>query len=198
MVALHLLGAGIATAWLLNSPGSLRHFVLLGCVWLYLIRQFITLFVFIKRAVGWSEVAQVGPFLFFIQVFFGFLGSRAQTPWRLIDGIALALYLIGSTLGSVSELQRNRWKAYPENKGHLYTQGLFRWSMHINYFADTLLFTGFALLTTSPWALLLPLLMTLMFVFIHIPLLDRHLAQKYGAEFDAWARTTKKFIPFLY
>ena len=70
--------------------------------------------------------------------------------------------------------------------------------MHVNYFGDTVLFTGFALLTTSPWALLVPAVMTVGFVFLHIPMLDRYLATRYGEAFEAWARRTKKFVPFVY
>ena len=46
--------------------------------------------------------------------------------------------------------------------------------------------------------MLVPLMMTLMFVFYHIPALDRYLADRYGAEFSAYAARTAKFVPGIY
>lgn len=70
--------------------------------------------------------------------------------------------------------------------------------MHINYFGDSVLFTGFALVTGSLWALLLPMVMTLGFLFRAIPSLDTYLAERYGEAFCEYAHSTKKFIPYLY
>jgi protein-S-isoprenylcysteine O-methyltransferase Ste14 len=44
----------------------------------------------------------------------------------------------------------------------------------------------------------IPLLMLLGFVFVNVPVLDAHLHDHYGAEFDEYARRTRKLIPFLY
>ena len=84
------------------------------------------------------------------------------------------------------------------NPRHPYTQGLFRCAMHINYFGDELLFTGYALATGSAWALLVPLVMAAGFAFFNIPQLDKHLSEHYGSDFQVYARHTKKFVPFLY
>lgn len=70
--------------------------------------------------------------------------------------------------------------------------------MHINYFGDELLFTGYALLTGIAWALLVPLVMAAGFVFFNIPQIDKHLREHYGSDFEGYARRTKKFLPFLY
>jgi steroid 5-alpha reductase family enzyme len=158
----------------------------------------LTAFYLLQRGVGWSEAAQVAPFLFVVQSLLGYLGSRSTAPWHWVDWVALGLYIVGSLLNTGSEFQRKRWKLDPDHRGHLYTRGLFSLSMHINYFGDALLFTGFALLTTSLWTLLIPLLMTALFVFVHIPTLDGYLANRYPGEFAEWARQSKKFVPFLY
>lgn len=71
-------------------------------------------------------------------------------------------------------------------------------SMHINYFGDVVLFTGWALLTATIWTLGLPLLMLLMFIFMHIPPLDEYLAERYGDEFKAYQSKTKRLIPFVW
>ena len=116
--------------------------------------------------------------------------------WR--DTLAVVLLLLGSFLNSYSELQRKWWKKDPINKGHCYTKGLFKYSMHMNYFGDTVMFTGWCLFTSCVWTLAVPLIMAGLFIFYHIPGLDSYLAGRYGKEFELYSDRTKKFIPFLY
>ena len=198
MAFAHLGGVGTAAYFLAGGGLSLREAVLLGCGLIYFLRYLLTAFYLLHRGVGWPEAAQVAPFLFGLQAFLGYLGSGSMVSWRWVDWGACGLYAAGSFLNTASEIQRRRWKQAPDHKGHLYTDGLFALSMHINYFGDALLFTGFALLTTSPWALLLPLLMTTLFVFVHIPTLDGYLAKRYPDEFAEWTTRTKKLVPFIY
>jgi protein-S-isoprenylcysteine O-methyltransferase Ste14 len=106
--------------------------------------------------------------------------------------------LFGSWLNTYSEYTRYIWKKQEKNKGHLYTEGLFKYSMHINYFGDILLFTGFALIKFCFSMLFIPLVMALNFILIIIPRLDKYLAVKYGEEFEEYAGKTKKFIPGIY
>jgi len=70
--------------------------------------------------------------------------------------------------------------------------------MHINYLGDSIQFTGWAILTASLWAFSIPVLMTCLFIFYHIPPLDKYLADRYGAEFKTYAGKTAKFLPFIY
>jgi protein-S-isoprenylcysteine O-methyltransferase Ste14 len=70
--------------------------------------------------------------------------------------------------------------------------------MHINYFGDIVLFTGLAMVTHSLSILVIPLIMTVNFVFNIIPSLDRYLEKKYKDEFSDYAKTTKKVIPLIY
>ncbi len=70
--------------------------------------------------------------------------------------------------------------------------------MHINYFGDIVLFTGFAMVTHNLSMLVIPMIMAVNFVFNIIPTLDRYLERKYGNEFRDYARKTKKLIPLAY
>jgi steroid 5-alpha reductase family enzyme len=112
-----------------------------------------------------------------------------------VEVAGIALYLAGSYLNTASEWTRMRWKRAPGHQGKLYTGGLFARSMHVNYFGDMVLFTGFALGTGRYVALLVPLLMTLSFAFVHVPVLDAYLADRYGAEFKAYAERTSRLVP---
>ena len=176
--------------------------LLMVCALLYWLRHCATLFVLLKRKVAYSEALGLCAFIAFFDIGFlllgaGVLGGEA-VPFRMIDAAALGLVAVGSYLNTASEWQRMRWKRRPESKGHCYTEGLFAYAMHINYFGDAVLFTGWAILTASLYAWVIPVFITASFVFFHIPALDLYLAKRYGAEFKTYARKTAKFVPFVY
>lgn len=184
---------------LIRFPDTTRALLLLGCAALYWARHGVTLFYLLQRRLGWAEA--MGLLSFFASFEIGLLligGGEFAVPLGPVDAIALALLLLGSYLNTSSEVQRKWWKKDPNNKGKCYTLGLFSYSMHINYFGDVVLFTGWCLLTSHYWTLALPALMTYMFVKHHIPGLDAHLAARYGEAFTRYSASTKKLVPFVY
>ena len=109
-----------------------------------------------------------GLTIFFATFEIGFVllgaGVFRDAPIELgiVDMIAVVLLVTGSFLNSFSEMQRKWWKAKASSQGSCYTKGLFAHAMHINFFGDVVLFTGWSLFTYSVWALGLPLMMLLM------------------------------------
>jgi len=187
--------------WILFHAGAAplwRRIVLGTASTLYFLRVLVTSFVFVKRKMQWSEAITVAVWVGFIHTLFAELGVHVRASFGVLEGVAVALYLIGSFLNTGSEGLRHAWKKDPAHRGELYTEGLFRYSMHINYFGDLVLFTGWALLARSPWALLIPAVMFFGFRFANMPALDRYLAQHYGAAFDDYRVRTKRLIPFVY
>jgi steroid 5-alpha reductase family enzyme len=180
----------------------LRARILLFCCVIYLLRHGITLFYLLARRVEWGEVFGLAVFFALFEIGLLLVGGGVfrDSPIALswLDVFALVLYLSGSFLNSASEIQRKLWKEDPSNKGHCYTGGLFKYSMHVNYFGDVVLFTGWSLITATLWALGLPVLMLLMFMFLHIPPLDEYLVGRYGDEFVTYRSKTKRLIPFVW
>ncbi|WP_298260156.1 DUF1295 domain-containing protein [uncultured Litoreibacter sp.] len=183
-------------------PDGLRAKVLALCALLYFLRHLVTLFVLLQRRVEMSEVWGLLLFMAIFEVGFLLLGagglSGQARPFRPVDWAGIGLVLCGSYLNTGSELQRRKWKQNPASKGHCYTGGLFAYSAHINYFGDSVLFTGWAILAASAFAFAIPIMMTLLFIFFHIPALDTYLAERYGDEFKTYAGKTAKFMPFVY
>jgi protein-S-isoprenylcysteine O-methyltransferase Ste14 len=171
---------------------------LIACAVVYIVRAAHTLFVFVTRRIPWWEAAWGGSIIGCVLFFFLLGGLRVPQPLGPVDLAAVLLYAAGSVIGTASEHARHVWKARPENRGRLYTEGLFRCSRHINYFGDLLLFAGFGLLTRQLWTGMVPLAMGLNFALMIIPAHDAYLAARYGSEFDRYARETKRLVPFLY
>ena len=174
-----------------------RQLFIIFCIVVYLIRSSITLFVFLKRKVSLGEALTIGFFIFFINVVFGIITlTTKEVDWVTYFG--LIIFIVGSFFHNRAEFLRFKWKKNPLHKGKLYTEGLFKYSMHINYFFDTVAFTGFAVITGSYWTFLLPIIMIFGFVKVNIPMLDKYLSEKYPEEFQEYVKKTKKFIPFIY
>lgn len=176
----------------------LRRYVIFAFSCVILLRMAFTMFYLMKREMPWSEAFTV-PFAFALY-YLGFallvLPSAAPLGWW--DLFAIALFITGCVLNTGGELQRDRFKKDPANKGKLLTGGFFALSMHINFFGDILWVSAYAIVTQNIWSVLIVLFITVFFAFYNVPMLDRHLAEHYGEQFKAYAARTKKLIPFVW
>ncbi len=175
-----------------------RHTLLLAFGAVLLLRMTLTHFVLLKRRFDWSELGGVALALLVYQVGFALLGTGATAPLGPADVLAVVLFVAGGVLNTGSELQRRAFKARPENRGRLYTGGLFRLARHVNYFGDTLWVAGWALATRNPWSAVAPVALAAGFVLAFIPSLSKHLEAHYGEQYEQWRRTTKALIPWVY
>ena len=193
---LHAVGGWVGRTW---RPGdAVRRACLASGFSVYYVRILFTEFVFLKRGVGWSEVFTIVPWILCIYSLLSVTGGTNSSHPGVAVGFGVVLFLIGSWANSYAEYARHVWKARPENHGRLYTEGLFRYTRHPNYFGDLLSFSGLCLISGVWITALIPLIMLAGFVFVNVPMLDAHLRDHYGAEFDEYARRTRKLIPLLY
>ena len=203
----------LATSWLLLADYAIsntwfRQYQLAGdpvrrtllafCLIIYVVRLQATVWIFQKRKWSWLETITITVFISVVLYAFAWAGGNRKQAVDAVEVIGISLYLLGSYLNTQSEYSRHVWKLKAENRGRLYTEGLFRLSMHINYFGDIVLFTGFAMVTHRPGMLVIPILMAVNFILFIIPSLDSYLEKKYKDEFRDYSRKTKKFIPLIY
>ncbi|MGA8160870.1 MAG: DUF1295 domain-containing protein [Acidobacteriaceae bacterium] len=198
-----LLAAGLPRTGLLfaaswPSGDLLRRACLAAAFSIYFVRLLFTEFVFLRRGVSWKEVFTVAPWLLFIVLFLTVEGGRNPARPAPAFWLGAFLFLLGSWMNSYAEFARHRWKLQPSHQGRLYTGTLFRWTRHPNYLGDLLSFSGLCLFTGRWITAIIPALMLTGFVFVNIPVLDAHLRDHYGAEFDDYARHTRKLIPYIY
>ncbi|MHC4792311.1 MAG: DUF1295 domain-containing protein, partial [Planctomycetota bacterium] len=187
----------MATVWLMftgitHSDTWLKQFQIAGdllrrvliafCLIIYFFRLQITVWIFQKRKWTWLETITISILMSFALYAFAKVGGNNRQIVGVVEAIGVLLYLSGSYINTHSEYSRHVWKLKEENRGRLYTEGLFNLSMHINYFGDVILFTGLAMVTHSLSMLVIPLIMALNFIFNIIPSLDRYLEKKYKDE----------------
>ena len=172
------------------------------CLWAFgmmmYIRMNLTTFHLLKRKINIDEFFGVIIAYATYQIGFVLLGGWNTTGFGMLDYLGILLFIIGSYLNTYSEFQRRRFKKDPNNKGKLYTLGLFQFSRHINYFGDMCWVIGWAIVTHNIWSIFIPILLTLGFIFLFIPELSRYLETNYADEYLDWKKETKKLIPFIY
>ncbi len=176
----------------------LHNWIIISCTLIFYVLLIICLFAFIKRRVGWFEGIMVGILYGIMVAMFSIWGTQISSTIVFLDITGIVLFCIGSFINSLSDYQRHVWKMQAENHGHLYTHGLFRYAMHINYFGDSIMFVGFAIVTQNAMSFIPVLFIILNLILFQIPQLDDHLKNKYGVDFLEYERKTKKFIPFIY
>jgi len=191
-----VVGGWLGRAWVAGDAA--RRACLFAGFCIYYVRILLTEFVFLKRGIGWSEVFTVAPWVFCIVALLGIAGGMNSAALHVSGTSGILLFAVGSWMNSSAEYTRHAWKQRPENRGRLYTGGLFRYSRHPNYFGDLLSFSGLCLISGAWVTAVVPLVMLAGFVFVNIPVLDSHLRDHYGAAFDEYARRTRKLIPFVY
>ena len=162
------------------------------------VRMNLTIFYLLNRKIPIDELFGIITACAAYQIGFVLLGGWQSAPLNVLDFLGVLLFIIGSYFNTYSEIQRKRFKNDPNNKGKLYTQGLFQYARHINYFGDVCWVTGWAIITHNLWAGIIPIMLTLGFIFFNIPELSNYLEKKYGDDYQEWSKNTKKLIPFIY
>jgi len=182
-----------------NSNGNIdRRIIIFIFNIIIFIRLAYMMIFMLKRKIPWEESISV-PMAFALY-FIGFplFALPISQPIDGLDFFAIAIFVIGCVLNSGGEILRNQWKKNPENIGKIYTEGFFKYSRHINYFGDLLWVIAYAMITKNVWSISIPIFLFSFFAFYNAPKLDKYLKEKYGNDYDDYAKKTKMLIPFIY
>jgi steroid 5-alpha reductase family enzyme len=98
----------------------------------------------------------------------------------------------------LADVQLSRFKANPSNKGKVLNTGVWRYSRHPNYFGECCVWWGFYLFALAGgawWAIISPLLMTLLLLKVSgVSLLESTITERRPAYAD-YILSTNSFIP---
>lgn len=122
----------------------------------------------------------------------------ATTPLNLLDYLAFALFTFGLIWETMADWQLSAFKANHNNKGKVLDKGLWRYSRHPNYFGECCVwwaFYLFALAGGAWWAVISPIVMTLLLLKISgVALLESTIIDRRPA-YAAYIKKTNAFIP---
>jgi steroid 5-alpha reductase family enzyme len=116
-----------------------------------------------------------------------------------IDLVGVVLWIVGLVFEAGGDWQLSRFLATPSNRGKVMDRGLWRYTRHPNYFGDAVIWWSYlvlALPTGAWWAVLGPVLMTLLIVKVSgVALTDRNMGSSKREGYDEYVRRTNAFFP---
>jgi protein-S-isoprenylcysteine O-methyltransferase Ste14 len=122
------------------------------------------------------------------------LNSNLQiNTWVTIGAM---LFVIGSSIELISELQRSRFKRDSNNEGKLYTGGLFSVVIHPNYMGYILWRSALSLMTGYPVLFGISLVFHFAQFYFHAdPPFQKYMSNKYGQAWESYVADHRKIIP---
>ena len=125
--------------------------------------------------------------------------SAGTRPFGALDGLAIIVTAAAVAIEATADEQLRRFRRSTGPARTLAT-GLWAWSRHPNYFGETLFWWGLYLfgLAADPgwwWTVVGPLAITLMFVFVSVPMLDRRMLAR-RPDYAARMRRVSGLVPF--
>ena len=124
---------------------------------------------------------------------------RVDPDIGVIAAIGVVVWLVGISFESVGDAQLARFKARPDSTGQVMDQGLWRYTRHPNYFGDTCVWWGIALVAAETGVgaigIVGAVVMTVLLVRVSgVPMLERTMAKRRPGYAEYVARTSA-FIP---
>ena len=117
-----------------------------------------------------------------------------------LDYFGAALAILGLIWETLADWQLSRFKSKTSNKGKVLSTGLWRYSRHPNYFGECCVWWGFyilALASSAWWAIISPILMTLLLLKVSgVSLLESTIVERRPAYAD-YIKNTNAFVPGL-
>lgn len=120
----------------------------------------------------------------------------------IVTGIGLFVFCLGLGIETVADYQLDQFltrKRAGTESATLMTTGLFRYSRRPNYFGETLVWWGIAIIALPlpyGWlAIASPLLITFIVTRVTGPMLEEIFLEKYPEEYRAYMAKTSYFIP---
>jgi len=130
--------------------------------------------------------------------------TTVREELAVVTVLGVLIWVIGFALEATADLQKNRFRADPANRGRFIRTGLWAWSRHPNYFGEIVLWIGVAViavpvLTGWQWVTLVsPLFVTLLLTRVSgVPPLEKRADAKWGGEpdYEAYKSSTPVLVP---
>lgn len=126
----------------------------------------------------------------------GAIAGQSALGW--LDGLGVALWLVGFVFEAGGDWQLARFKADPANAGRVLDRGFWRYTRHPNYFGDFCVWWGLYLIALSAgawWSIVGPLVMSVLLLRVSgVVLLEKDIGQR-RPQYAEYVRRTNAFFP---
>lgn len=119
---------------------------------------------------------------------------------NIVDKAAVLLWIVATSGVTIADLQLNRFKSNPANRGKVCREGMWGWSRHPNYFFEWLVWLSFGLYAiTSPWGFLGMIAPALILHFVlnvtGVPPTEEQALRSKGDEYRKYQQEVSVFVP---
>ena len=126
------------------------------------------------------------------------VGAFEHRPVRVLAWAGVAVWAVGVFFEAVGDVQMERFRAAPGNKGKIIDVGLWRYTRHPNYFGDACVWWGIFLVAADALpgvvTVFAPVIMTLLLVKgSGVRILENHMRRREG--WQDYAARTSIFFP---
>lgn len=158
----------------------------------------------------WGKTFVLKSF-FYIFIFEGLLMLLVSLPIAAVnyydsgslnwlDNVGLTVWSFGFVMECLADFQMIRFKNNPQKQKNIYTEGLWKYSRHPNYFGEAAMWWGIFIIALSVpygyFTLIGPAIVTfLVLYFSGIPMLEKRFED--DPEYQRYAGKTSKFLPKL-
>jgi steroid 5-alpha reductase family enzyme len=128
--------------------------------------------------------------------------SAGSNPFGIIDVIAIIVTLSAIIIETIADSQMKKFRDNKDRKPEdIITSGLWKYSRHPNYFGEVSFWVGIYIFSLSAnpsywWTLAGPVVMILLFSFISIPMMEKHILKSRPNYVDYQKRTSPLIIWF--
>jgi steroid 5-alpha reductase family enzyme len=124
---------------------------------------------------------------------------NVQLSW--LDVVAALVTLSAILIEGTADVQMQRFRRQQKVPGELIPPGLWSVSRHPNYFGEVLFWWGLYLFVPLAhpgfwWVIVGPVAILLLFLGISIPLMERHLLDKYP-NYEEYQQRVSRFFPWF-
>lgn len=129
-----------------------------------------------------------------------YFGMKETFDLDWIGWLGIVVTIVAIVIAFIADEQMRNFRKKPENKGKNMNEGLWQHSRHPNYFGEILTWWGIYLVALNIdinlwWTGVGALAITLMFMFISIPMMDQRSLQNRPGYGELMKRT-RAFLPF--
>ena len=153
---------------------------------------------FLTNLAGINIMPTIIVYIALIPAYFT-LSSKKEASF--FTGFAFLICFVAIAIQAVSDIQMDSFKKRNKNRADHIDRGLWRYSRHPNYFGEVLFWWGIWLMQLSLepglWFTVAgPLLMTLLFIFVSIPMMEKYILGKIPS-YNKYQKKVSALMPWI-